>query len=67
MVSPALSWASWVLAPRWGVTTTESSSNSGDSVVGSVVEHVEGGAADVARGDGVGQRRLVDDAAARRR
>ncbi len=35
IVSPALSWASRVLAPRWGVTTTASRPNSGDSVVGS--------------------------------
>ena len=35
IVSPALSCASRVLAPRCGVTTTESSSNSGDDVVGS--------------------------------
>ena len=46
------------------MTTTLSSSNSGDSVVGSCVEHVERGAGDAARRDGVGQRRLVDDAAA---
>ncbi len=36
IVSPALSCASRVLAPRCGVTTTTSSPNSGDSVVGSV-------------------------------
>ena len=36
IVSPALSWASAVLAPRCGVTTTCGSSNSGDAVVGSV-------------------------------
>ena len=36
IVSPALSCASRVRAPRCGVTTTLSSSNSGDSVVGSV-------------------------------
>ncbi len=35
IVWPALSCASAVDAPRWGVTTTLSSSNSGDSVVGS--------------------------------
>ena len=35
MVAPALSWASRVLAPRCGVTTTPSSPNSGDDVVGS--------------------------------
>ena len=35
MVSPALSWASWVLAPRCGVTITDGRENSGDSVVGS--------------------------------
>ncbi len=33
---PALSCASWVEAPRCGVTTTLSSSNSGEEVVGSV-------------------------------
>src|SRR5439155_349239 len=38
MVSPALSCASRVLAPRWGVTTTESNSKSGDEVVGSSVK-----------------------------
>ena len=38
IVSPALSWASRVLAPRCGVTTTESMPNSGDSVVGSVAK-----------------------------
>ena len=63
MVTPALSWASRVLAPRWGVTTTDSSSNSGDSVVGSTGEHVEGGPRHPAGGDGLGQRRLVDDPA----
>ena len=36
IVSPALSCASRVQAPRCGVTITESSSNSGDSVIGSV-------------------------------
>ena len=36
IVSPALSCASRVLAPRCGVATTPSSSNSGDDVVGSV-------------------------------
>ncbi len=35
MVRPALSWASAVEAPRCGVTTTLSSSNSGLEVVGS--------------------------------
>ena len=35
MVTPALSWASTVEAPRWGTTTTEGSSKRGDSVVGS--------------------------------
>ena len=35
MASPALSWASRVEAPRWGVTTTVSRPNNGDSVVGS--------------------------------
>ncbi len=38
MVTPALSWASAVDAPRWGATTTEDSSNSGDSVVGSLAK-----------------------------
>ena len=38
IVSPALSWASLVLAPRCGVTTTESMPNSGDSVVGSAAK-----------------------------
>ena len=37
-VVPALSCASLVLAPRCGVTTTESSANSGESVVGSVAK-----------------------------
>ncbi len=36
MVTPALSWASAVDAPRCGDTTTEDSSNKGDSVVGSL-------------------------------
>ncbi len=36
IASPALSCASRVDAPRCGVTTTDGSSNSGDSVVGSV-------------------------------
>ena len=35
MLTPALSCASLVLAPRWGVTTTEGSENSGETVVGS--------------------------------
>ena len=65
IVWPALSCASTVDAPRCGVTTTESSSNSGDSVVGSCVEHVERGAGDAALADGVGERGLVDDAAPR--
>ena len=64
MVWPALSWASTVDAPRCGVTTTVGSSNSGDSVVGSVREHVERGAGDPALAHGVGERGLVDDAAA---
>ena len=34
--TPALSWASTVEAPRCGVTTTDSNSNSGESVHGSV-------------------------------
>ena len=34
-VMPALSWASAVLAPRWGVTTTLGSVKIGESVVGS--------------------------------
>ena len=38
MVTPALSWASAVDAPRWGATTTDDSSNSGDSVVGSLAK-----------------------------
>ena len=36
--TPAFSWASSVEAPRCGVTTTDSKSNSGDSVVGSVAK-----------------------------
>ena len=64
MVCPALSCASTVDAPRCGVTTTESSSNSGDSVVGSCGEHVERGAGDPALAHRVGERGLVDDAAA---
>ena len=35
---PAFSWASSVDAPRCGVTTTDSCSKSGDSVVGSVAK-----------------------------
>jgi len=35
-VIPALSCASKVEAPRWGTTTTDGSSKSGDSVVGSL-------------------------------
>ena len=35
IVSPALSWASRVLAPRCGVTTTDGMPNSGETVVGS--------------------------------
>nr|WP_207955787.1 hypothetical protein [Rubrobacter marinus] len=34
-MTPARSWASTVLAPRWGVTTTFGRPKSGDSVVGS--------------------------------
>ena len=65
MVSPALSCASTVDAPRWGVTTTLSSSNNGDSVVRLLDEHVERGAGDAAVAHRVGQGGLVDDAAAR--
>ena len=36
--TPAFSWASSVEAPRWGVTTTDSNSKSGDSVVGSLAK-----------------------------
>ncbi len=46
------------------MTTTESSSNSGDSVIGSVDEHVEGGTGDHAVAQALGEIRLVDDAAA---
>jgi hypothetical protein len=46
------------------VTTTSSSSNSGESSARLFDEHVDGGAGDVARADGVGQGLLVDDAAA---
>ena len=45
------------------MTTTCGRPNSGDSVVGSVGEDVERGAADVPDADRVGQRVLVDDAA----
>ena len=65
IVSPALSCASRVLAPRCGVTTTSRQVEQrrlGGRLAG---EHVERGAADAAVADGVGQGRLVDDAAAR--
>ena len=48
------------------MTTTLSSSNSGDSVVGSLRERVDRGAAEPAVADRVGERVLVDDAAATR-
>ena len=46
------------------MTTTLSSANSGDSVVGSCRERVDRGAAEPAVADRVGERLLVDDAAA---
>ena len=46
------------------MTTTWSSSNSGDSVVGSCVEHVERGAGDHAVADAFGELGLDDDPAA---
>ena len=64
IVSPALSWASRVLAPRCGVTTTESMPNSGDSVVGSVAKTSRAAPATVPVADRLGERRLVDDPAA---
>ena len=62
--TPAFSWASSVEAPRCGVTTTVSSSNSGLSVRRLLGEDVEAGAGDPALGERVGERLLVDDAAA---
>ena len=64
IVSPALSCASRVLAPRCGVTTTDVEPEQRRLGGRLAVEHVEGGAGDHAVADGVGERRLVDDAAA---
>ena len=64
MVSPALSCASRVLAPRWGVTTTSGSANSGDSVVGSVANTSRAAPPMCPIAMAVGQVGLVDDAAA---
>ncbi len=66
MVTPALSWASAVEAPRWGVTTTEDSSNSGDSVVGSLANTSRPAPWHLTGADGLGQGLLVHDAAPRR-
>ena len=66
IVWPALSCASTVDAPRCGVTTTVSSSNSGDSVVGSAANTSSAAPAMLPVADRVGERGLVDDAAARR-
>ena len=65
IVCPALSCASTVDAPRCGVTTTESSSNSGDSVVGSASNTSSAAPAMRPSRIGVGERGFVDDAAAR--
>ena len=61
---PAFSCASDVLAPRWGVTTTLSSSNSGLSVHGSRGVYVEPGACHPALFERAGQGGLVHDPAA---
>ena len=64
MVSPALSCASRVEAPRCGVTTTCSSSNSGDSVVGSVANTSSAAPAITPSRIASARSRFVDDAAA---
>ena len=60
-----MSCASTVDAPRCGVTTTLSCANSGMSAVGSIGEDVERRAPDVPALERLGERVLVDDAAAR--
>ena len=62
---PAFSCASSVDAPRCGVATTFSNSNSGESVHGSRREDVDAGAGDPALLERDVERVLVDDAAAR--
>ena len=62
--TPAFSWASSVEAPRCGVTTTDSCSNSGLSVRRLLGEDVDAGAGDPALGERLGERLLVDDPAA---
>ena len=62
--SPALSCASAVEAPRCGVATTLSKANSGDAVHGSLTNTSMPAPADPALGERVGQRLLVDQAAA---
>ena len=64
IVSPALSCASRVLAPRCGVTTIDVEGEQRGLRRRLGVEHVEGGAGDRAVAHRVGQRGLVDDAAA---
>jgi len=64
IVIPALSCASKVEAPRCGTTTTDGSSNSGDSVVGFLFEHVEGRTLHVSVAD-ASARGFVDDATSR--
>ena len=65
IVSPALSCASRVLAPRCGVTTTRSSARTAaTTVVGSASNTSSAAPAIDAVAHRVGQRRLVDDAAA---
>ena len=65
MVSPALSCASSVLAPRCGVTTTPGSPNNGESVHGSVENTSSAAPPTWPCSIAVGQRGFVDDAAAR--
>ena len=64
-VVPALSWASRVDAPRWGVTTTPGSPNRGESVVGSTANTSSAAPAEVPVFERLREGLLVDDAAAR--
>ena len=65
MVTPALSCASTVEAPRWGTTTTDGSSNKRRLGRRLLLEDVERGTLDVTAADRLGEVGLVDDAAAR--
>ena len=63
MVTPALSWASTVDAPRWGADDDRGQFEErrlGGRLLG---EDVEAGALDLSVADGVGQGLLVDDPA----